>query len=170
MNTIYIPRDENLLTNGSGSFEGLHRRAAAVVFPYVSSTYYMSVYISYHIIFYCISLPLRNLLLKCLLFRRRTPTVDMSPFTLLPTLACLILIVVHRARGFTSGAPEESCDSLTVNHTHVGSPVPGAECDATCRQARQLRWIGNSSADSFTYNCNETYQCELAYIRVGLQL
>ena len=98
------------------------------------------------------------------------PTVDMKPFTLLPTLACLILIVAHRARGFSSGAPEESCDSLTVMHTHVGSPVPGAVCDATCRQARQLRRIGNSSADSFIYNCNETYQCELAYIRVGLQL
>ena len=98
------------------------------------------------------------------------PIVDMKPFTLLPTLACLILIVAHRARGFSSGAPEESCDSLLVNHTHVGKPSPGAECDATCRQARQLRWIGNSSADSFTYNCNETYQCESAYIRVGLQL
>ena len=79
---------------------------------------------------------------------------------LLATLACLILIVAYRARGFSSGAPEESCDSLTVKHTHVGSPAPGAVCDATCRQARQLRWIGNTSADSFIYNCNETYQCE----------
>ena len=79
---------------------------------------------------------------------------------LLPNLACLILIAVYRVHGFSSGAPEESCDSLLVNHTHVGSPAPGAECDATCRQARQLRWIGNSSADSFIYNCNETYQCE----------
>ena len=79
---------------------------------------------------------------------------------LLPTLACLILIVAYRVRGFSSGAPEESCDSLTVNHTHVGRPTPGAECDSTCRQARQLRWIGNSSANSFIYNCNETYQRE----------
>ena len=88
---------------------------------------------------------------------------------LLPTLACLILIVTYRVHGFSSGAPEESCDSLTVNHTHVGSPSPGAECGppcltalcvATCRQFRQLRWVGNSSANSFTYNCNETYQCE----------
>ncbi len=45
MNTIYIPRDENLLTNGSGSFEGLGTaRAAAVVFPYVSSTYHILLY------------------------------------------------------------------------------------------------------------------------------
>ncbi len=83
----------------------------------------------------------------------------MRSFTLLLSLACLILIVVHRARGFSSGAPEESCDSLTVMHEHVGNPVDGVECDATCRQARQLRLIG-SSADSFIYNCDETYQCE----------
>ena len=94
----------------------------------------------------------------------------MRPFTLLPTIACLILIVAHRARGFSSGAPEESCESLIVNHVHVGSPAPGAECDATCREFRQLRLIGNINATSFTYNCNETYQCELAYNRVGLQL
>ena len=103
------------------------------------------------------------------LSRRRTPTVDMRPFILLPTLACLILIVAHRARGFSSGAPEESCDSLTVMHMHVGRPAPGAVCDATCSQTRQLRLIG-SSANSFTYNCNETYQRELAYLRVRLQL
>ena len=92
--------------------------------------------------------------------RRRTPTMDMKPFILLPTLACLILIVAHRARGFSSGAPEESCASLTVNHTHVGSPAPGVVCDATCRVARKLRLIG-SSADNFTYSCNQSYQCEL---------
>ena len=103
------------------------------------------------------------------LSRRRTPTVDMRPFILLPTLACLILIFAHRARGFSNGAPEESCDSLTVIHTHVGSAVPGAECDATCRQFRQLRLIG-SSADRFIYNCNETYHCELECIGVRLQL
>ena len=78
---------------------------------------------------------------------------------LLPTLACLIFIVVYRVHSFSSGAPEESCDSLLVNHTHVGRSVEGVECDATCRQARQLRLIG-SSADSFIYNCDETYQCE----------
>ena len=102
----------------------------------------------------------------------RLKAVDtiMRQSILLPTLACLILIVAYRVRGFSSGAPEESCDSLTVNHTHVGRPAPGAECgppcltpalcEATCHQARQLRWIGNSSANSFIYNCNETYQCE----------
>ena len=92
----------------------------------------------------------------------RVKAIDaiMGQSILLPTLACLILVVAHRARGFSSGAPEESCDSLTVNHTHVGSPAPGAECGPPCRQARQLRWIGNTSADSFIYNCNETYQCE----------
>ena len=84
----------------------------------------------------------------------------MRQFILLPTLACLILIAGRRVCGFSSGAPEESCDSLTVSHVHVGSPAPGAECDATCRQARQLRWIGNPSVDSFIYNCNEKYQCE----------
>ena len=98
-----------------------------------------------------------------------TQTEAMRLSILLPTLACLILIVAYRVRGFSSGAPEESCDSLTVMHTHVGSPSPGAECGPpcpttslcveTCRQFRQLRLIG-SSADSFIYNCNETYQCE----------
>ena len=83
----------------------------------------------------------------------------MRSLTLLLSLVCLILIVAHRARGFSSGAPEESCDSLTVNHTHVGSQSPGAECDPPCL-TRQLRLIG-SSADSFIYNCNETYQREL---------
>ena len=47
---------------------------------------------------------------------------------LLLSLACLILIVAHRVRGHSSGAPEESCDSLTVRHTHVGQPVPGLPC------------------------------------------
>ena len=42
---------------------------------------------------------------------------------LLLSLACLILIVTHRVRGHSSGAPEESCDSLTVRHTHVGQPM-----------------------------------------------
>ena len=88
---------------------------------------------------------------------------------LLPTLACLILIVTHRIRGFSSGAPEESCDSLTVNHTHVGSPAVRLECDATCLSLRQLRLIG-SSADSFIYNCNETYQCELSHFHVWFLL
>ena len=78
---------------------------------------------------------------------------------LLPTLACLIFIVVYRVHSFSSGAPEESCDSLLVNHTHVGSQSPGAECDPPCL-TRQLRLI-RSSADSFIYNCNETYQREL---------
>ena len=85
---------------------------------------------------------------------------------LLLSLACLILIVAHRVRGHSSGAPEESCDSLTVRHTHVGNPVPGLSCGPPCL-TRQLRLIG-SSADSFTYNCSETYQCELAYICVRL--
>ena len=95
---------------------------------------------------------------------------------LLPTLACLILIVGRRVRGFSSGAPEESCDSLTVNHTHVGNPAPGAVCGPpclttvlcfeTCLTFRQLRLIG-SSADNFTYNCNETYERELSYICVN---
>ena len=74
--------------------------------------------------------------------------------------ACLILFVADRVRGFSSGAPEESCASLTVNHTHVGSPVPGVVCDATCRVSRKLRLIG-SHADNFTYSCNQSYQCEL---------
>ena len=80
--------------------------------------------------------------------------------SILLTLAFLILIVAYRVRGFSSGAPEESCDSLAVMHMHVGRPAPGAECDKTCRQDRQLRWIANTSADSFIYNCNETYQRE----------
>ena len=88
----------------------------------------------------------------------------MRQSTLLATLACLILIVAHRVRGFSSGAPEESCDSLTVNHTHVGRPAPGAECDSDCQLIRHLRWIGNINATSFTYNCNETYERELPYI------
>ena len=92
--------------------------------------------------------------------RLKAIDASMRQSILLLTLACLILIVAHRVRGFSSGAPEESCDSLIVNHTHVGKPAPGAECDETCRQARQLRWIGNPSADSFIYNCNETYQRE----------
>ena len=81
---------------------------------------------------------------------------------LLPSLAWLILIVAHRVLGHSSGAPEESCDSLTVRHTHVGQPVPGLSCGPPCL-TRQLRLI-DSSADSFTYNCNETYQCELAHM------
>ena len=76
--------------------------------------------------------------------------------------ACLILFVAHRARGHSSGAPEESCDSLTVRHTHVGQPVPGLLCGPPCL-TRQLRLIG-SSADSFTYSCNQTYQCELPFV------
>ena len=89
----------------------------------------------------------------------------MRSLTLLLSLVCLILIVAHRVRCFSSGAPEESCDSLTVNHTHVGLPAPGAVCDATCLSFRQLRLIG-SSADSFTYKCNETYQCEFSHFHV----
>ena len=143
------------------------RRAAAVIFAYVSSTYILLYFLAFAQYF---ALILRS--------RRRSPTVDMRPFILLPILACLILIVAHRARSFSSGAPEESCDSLTVIHTHVGSPAPGAECGPpcltalcleTCRQFRQLRLIG-SSADSFIYSCNETYHCELACIGVRLQL
>ena len=144
------------------------RRAAAVIFAYVSSTYIL-------LYFFAFAQSFALVLPSC----RRTPTVGMRPFIQLPILACLILIVAHRARGFSSGAPEESCDSLTVNHVHVGSPAPGAVCGPpcpntglcveTCRQFRQLRLIG-SSADSFIYNCNETYHCELACIGVRLQL
>ena len=79
---------------------------------------------------------------------------------LLLPYACLILFVADRVRGFSSGAPEESCANLTVNHLHVGRPAPGIECDATCLMFRKLRLIG-SSADSFTYSCNQSYQCEL---------
>ena len=134
----------------------------------------------FELLYFTVFLALAQSFALILPSRRRTPTVDMRPFILLPILACLILIFAHRARGFSSGAPEESCNSLTVIHTHVGSPAPGIECgppcpttspcSETCRQFRRLRLIGNSSADSFTYNCNETYHCELAYIRVRLQL
>ena len=79
---------------------------------------------------------------------------------LLLPYACLILFVADCVRGFSSGAPEESCASLTVNHTHVGQPAPGAVCDVTCLAFRKLRLIG-SSADNFTYSCNQSYQCEL---------
>ena len=82
---------------------------------------------------------------------------------LLPTLAYLILMVAYRVRGFLSGAPEESCESLTVNHTHVGRPSHGGECGPPCL-THQLRWIGNPSADSFIYNCNEKYQREFYII------
>ena len=94
-------------------------------------------------------------------YPNRLKAIDaiMRQSILLPTLACLILIVAYRVRGFSSGAPEESCDSLTVNHTHVGRSSSGGECGPPCL-TRQLRWIGNSSANSFIYNCNETYQCE----------
>ena len=55
MNTIYIPRDEKLLLfTAVGRLKTLAARCCSH-FAYVSSTYY---------IFYCISLPLRNLLLK----------------------------------------------------------------------------------------------------------
>ena len=164
MNTIYIPYGTSYFT-GSRSFEGL---GTALLQSF-------SLMWVRHIILYCISLLLRIFSFYFALSRRRTPTIDMWRFTLLYTLACLILIVAHRARGFSSGAPEESCDSLTVNHIHVGSPAPGAECGPpclttapcveTCRQFRQLRWIGNSSADTFIYNCNETYQCELTVLQ-----
>ena len=93
--------------------------------------------------------------------RLKAIDASMRQSILLPTLACLILSVAYRALGFSSGAPEESCDSFTVNHTHVGSPAARLECDATCLSFRQLRLIG-SSADSFTYNCNETYERELS--------
>ena len=79
---------------------------------------------------------------------------------LLLPYACLILFVADRVRGFSSGAPEESCANLTVNHSHVGRPAPGIECDATCLMFRKLRLI-LSSADNFTYSCNQSYQCEL---------
>ena len=69
---------------------------------------------------------------------------------LLLPYTCLILFVADRVRGFSSGAPEESCANLTVNHTLVG--MPALEI--------QLRLIG-SSADNFTYSCNQSYQCEL---------
>ena len=155
MNTIYIPRD------------GRKPESLKALTPRCCNHFLLC---GFDILYFTVFFPLAQSFALTLPSRRRTPTVDMRPFTLLPTLACLILIVAHRARGFSSGAPEESCDSLTVIHTHVGSPAPGLECDATCRQTRQLRLIGNSSANSFTYNCNETYQCELAYIRVWLQL
>ena len=78
---------------------------------------------------------------------------------LLLLYACLTLFVADRVRGFSSGAPEESCASLTVNHTHVGQQAPGAMCGPPCL-INQLRLIG-SSADNFTYSCNQSYQCEL---------
>ena len=157
MNTIYIP----LLCTQAGNLSRLK-----ALTPRCCSHFRLC---EFDLLYFTVFLALAQSFALNLPSRRRTPTVDMRPFILLPTLACLILIVAHRARGFSSGAPEDSRDSLTVNHTHVGNPAPGVGCDATCRQTRQLRLIG-SSADNFTYNCSETYRCELAYIRVRLQL
>ena len=77
------------------------------------------------------------------------------------SLACLILFVVHRVRGHSDGAPEESCASLTVRHVHLAMQVMGEACGSPCL-SHQLRLMG-SSADNFTYNCSQTYQRELAY-------
>ena len=95
---------------------------------------------------------------------RYTPQGNLSNvmrLILLLPYACLILFVVDRVRGFSSGAPEESCANLTVNHNHLGMPAPRLECDATCLMFRKLKPLIGSSADNFTYSCNQSYQCEL---------
>ena len=84
----------------------------------------------------------------------------MRSFTLLLPVAFLILSVAHLVHGHSSGAQNESCDSLTVTHDHLGGPVTGSPCGQDPCESHKLRVIG-SDADTFIYNCSERYQCEL---------
>ena len=95
-----------------------------------------------------------------LLQHRLKSTDDIMQFILPQSVACLILILASPVCGHTSGALNESCDSLTVTHTHLGAPVMGTPCGQDPCRSHQLRLIG-SDADTFVYDCNQTYQCEL---------
>ena len=79
---------------------------------------------------------------------------------LLLSLGCLIVFLVHPTHGHSSGARTESCDFLTVTHTHLGSTVQGTPCGQDPCRSHQLLLIGNP-VQVFTYDCGQTYQCEL---------
>ena len=90
----------------------------------------------------------------------------MRSSTLPLSVAFLILSVAHLVHSHSSGAQNESCDSLTVTHTHLGAPVTGSPCDQDPCESHKLRVIG-SDADTFIYNCSERYQCELTTTSVS---
>lgn len=95
-----------------------------------------------------------------LLQHRLKSTSDIMSFVLSLSVACLILFAAHPIRGYSNGAQDDSCDSLTVLHTHLGTNVTGTPCGQHPCRSHQLRLIG-SSVDTFVYNCGQTYQCEL---------
>ena len=102
---------------------------------------------------------------SCSLLTSAVPAeVHIMPFIQLLSVACLILFMANPIYSHSSGARNESCDSLTVIHTHLGAPVLGTPCRQDPCRSHQLRLIDSSDADTFVYDCGQTYQCELKYI------
>ena len=102
---------------------------------------------------------------SCSLLTSAVPAeVHIMSFIQLLSVVCLILFVANPSCSHSSGARDESCDSLTVIHTHLGETEPGTPCGQDPCRSHQLRLIDSSDADTFVYDCGQTYQCELKYI------